>query len=276
MAVATSGGMTGDDRMAGLRLRGVWKSYGVTAALRDVDLTLSEGEVLAVVGANGAGKSTLVSIAAGLLRPDAGQVWVLGAAAGRRRLEVGFVPQALGIYPSVRVRDNLALFGELAGLRGHGLARRSAEVAEVMGLTGLLGRRAGSLSGGEQRRLHVALALVHRPRLLLLDEPSTSLDVDSTLALLELVGNLAADGASVCYATNQLAEVEALGRSVAILDGGRVVAHGSLASILQAHAARPAPEGVERGSLQRAFLALTGRRDAADGVQPGDLRRASA
>jgi ABC-2 type transport system ATP-binding protein len=193
-------------------------------------------------------------------------------------LEVGLVPQALGIYPSVRVGDNLVLFAGLAGLRGRALAQRIAEVAEVMRLTELLGRRAGSLSGGQQRRVHIALALVQRPRLLLLDEPSSSLDAESTLALLELVRRLAADGATVCYATNQLAEVEALGRSVAILDAGQIVAHGSLASILQAHATAQASEAVEHGSLQlqRAFLALTGRQYAADGVQRGDLRRASA
>jgi ABC-2 type transport system ATP-binding protein len=266
----------GDPEVA-LRLRGVRKSYGTTPALRGVDLTVVEGEVLGLVGANGAGKSSLISIAAGLLRPDAGEASVFGAPAGRRRADVGLAPQAPGVYPSVRVRDNLVLFGELAGVRGQALDQRITEVAEAIGLAGLLGRRTGSLSAGEQRRLHLALALVHRPRLLLLDEPTTSLDVEATVAFLELVRHLAAEGAAICYSTNQLTEVEALGRSVAILDAGRVVAHGSLATILERHATRPTPaqEGrAERGSLQHAFLALTGRPYSPDGAQHQDLQRA--
>jgi ABC-2 type transport system ATP-binding protein len=228
-----------------LLVRGVHKSYGSVQALRGVDLEVAAGEIVGLVGPNGAGKTSLVSIVAGLRRPDAGEVTVGGLDVTRHRQEVGrllgLAPQELAIYPTIKVRDNLVVYGELAGLRGQALRTRIDETAEALGITDLLGRLGNDLSGGQKRRLHTAMALVHRPPLLLLDEPTVGADIESRQQLLDLVRRLAADGAAVCYSTHYLPEVEVLGATVAILEAGRVIVRGTLPDLLAAHA-RPAVE----------------------------------
>jgi ABC-2 type transport system ATP-binding protein len=211
------------------------KSYGVREALRGVDLDVAAGEVVALLGPNGAGKTTLVSIVAGLRRPDAGVVEVGGIDATTPSREVrrllGLAPQETGLYPVVTVRQNLTLFGSLAGLRGRELRRRVDEVAEALSLTDLLGRQAGKLSGGQKRRVHTAMAFVHRPSLLLLDEATTGADVETRAHILELVTQMAAEGTAVVYSTHYLAEVGALPATLAILDEGRVLARGTLEAL---------------------------------------------
>ena len=228
-----------------LTVRGVHKRYGAVEALRGVDLEVDAGEICALVGPNGAGKTSLVSIVAGLRRPDGGHVEVGGLDVTKHREKVGrllgLAPQELAIYPSLKVRDNIVLYGELAGLRGAELRRRVDQTAEALGITDLLGRLGNALSGGQKRRLHTAMALVHRPPLLLLDEPTVGADIESRQQLLALVRRLAGEGAAVCYSTHYLPEVEVLGASVAILEAGRVIARGSLAELLAAHA-EPAVE----------------------------------
>lgn len=223
-----------------LTVRGVRKRYGAVEALRGVDLEVTAGEICALVGPNGAGKTSLVSIIAGLRRPDEGEVEVGGLDVTRHRQEVGrllgLAPQELAIYPTIKVRDNIVVYGELAGLRGTELRRRVDETAEALGITDLLGRQANALSGGQKRRLHTAMALVHRPPLLLLDEPTVGADIESRQQLLQLVRQLATDGAAVCYSTHYLPEVEVLGASVAILEAGRVIARGPLNELLADHA----------------------------------------
>jgi ABC-2 type transport system ATP-binding protein len=259
-----------------MRLRGIVKHYGSRVALDGVDLDVAPGEIVALLGPNGAGKSTLVGIACGLLAPDAGTVEVPG---GRP----GVAPQEIGIYPSLTVRENLWAFAEV-----HRVRRGSAEwVVEPFVLGALLDRPAGRLSGGEQRRLHAAIALVHRPRLVLLDEPTAGADTQTRGAILEAVRALAADGTAIVYTTHYLPEVEALDASVALLEAGRIVARGTVAELVAAHAApvlevafadgrvvrRPGSSlhGLEadvvraeliRPSLEAAYLALTGRRGA--------------
>jgi ABC-2 type transport system ATP-binding protein len=174
---------------------------------------------------------------AGLLRPDAGQVQVFGRDPVDRPHEarklLGLAPQELGIYPPLTVRQNLLFFAELAGLRGRAAGRRIDEVAEPLGLTALLGRRAAQLSGGEQRRVHTAMALVHRPPLLLLDEPTAGVDVQTREQLLDMVRTMAAEGTALCYSTHYLPEVETLDGSVAVLSGGRMVARGTLKELVR-------------------------------------------
>ncbi|MFE0044372.1 ABC transporter ATP-binding protein [Streptomyces albireticuli] len=222
-----------------LALRGVTKRYGRTTALEDVSLRIADGEIVGLLGHNGAGKTTLMSLVAGLLRPDAGEIEVRGVSPvrdpRRARRELGLAPQELGVYPPLTVRQNLAFFAELAGLRGRDVRLRTGEVAEPLGLTALLDRRVARLSGGEQRRVHTAMALLHRPRLLLLDEPTAGVDVETRARLLAFVRELAAAGTAVCYSTHYLAEVEALDASVAILDHGRVIARGTLRELVRSH-----------------------------------------
>jgi len=222
-----------------LKVRGVHKSYGPVKALNGVDLDVGRGEIVALLGPNGAGKSTLVSVIAGLHRPDRGGVWLNGVDTGTHpdlaRRQLGLAPQETGIYPTLTVLDNLRFFGELAGLRKRDLLRRIDEVAAAFSLGDLLDRRARNLSGGEARRLHTAMIVLHRPPLLLLDEVTAGVDVQTRNQLLDLVGSLAEQGSAVVYSTHYLHEIEALGaQRVAILLEGRVVTAGSIPDLIGA------------------------------------------
>ena len=223
-----------------LHVRGLRKRYGDVEALRGVDLDVAAGEIVALLGPNGAGKTTLVSIVAGLRTADAGTVEVDGLQAASRSAEVrrliGLAPQDTGIYPVVSVRHNLALFGELAGLRRRELSRRIEEVAAALDITDLLDRQAGKLSGGQKRRVHTAIAMLHRPKLLLLDEATTGADVETRGHILELVRALAAEGSAVLYSTHYLAEVESLDSTVVIIDRGQVIARGRTRELVASHA----------------------------------------
>jgi ABC-2 type transport system ATP-binding protein len=224
-----------------LEVAGLRKSYGATAALAGVDLAVDAGEIVGLLGPNGAGKTTLVSIVAGLRRADAGRVVVGGIDAlahpHRARRLLGLAPQETGIYPTLTCRQNLRFFGELAGLHGRELQRAVDSVAEALQLAALLDRRGQHLSGGERRRLHTALALVHRPPLVLLDEPTTGADVQTRSQLLQFVRELADAGSAIVYSTHYLHEVEQLDASVVILDHGRSIARGSVAELVASNAA---------------------------------------
>jgi ABC-2 type transport system ATP-binding protein len=222
-----------------LLVAGLRKSYGATVALDGVDLRVEPGTVLGLLGPNGAGKTSLVSIVAGLRRPDAGRVEVCGIDVARAPREVrarlGIAPQETGVYLPLRVRDNLRFFAGLAGLRRAEAAARIDEVAGALGLESLLDRRASQLSGGERRRVHTAIALLHHPELVVLDEPTTGADVRTRTQILDHVRDLARAGSAVVYSTHYLQEIETLGADVAFLDRGRVVARGTLADLVERH-----------------------------------------
>lgn len=198
--------------MAVLTVKGLEKSYDDKAALDGVSLELESGDVLALLGPNGAGKSTLISIVATLRKPDAGTVTVNGhdvvASAELVRPNLGLVTQETGLYWSLSVRENLQFFADVARLRGAEAARRMAEVAEVFELVEFLDKQVAQLSGGQARRLHSAVALMHSPPLLLLDEPTVGADIEARGRLLDAVRHLAADGTAVLYTTHYLTEVE--------------------------------------------------------------------
>jgi ABC-2 type transport system ATP-binding protein len=139
------------------------------------------------------------------------------------------------VYPPLTVRQNLMFFAELAGLRGTAARRRVEEVAEPLALTGLMDRPASRLSGGEQRRVHTAMALLHRPGLVLLDEPTAGVDVETRARLIAHIRELAAAGTAVCYSTHYLPEIEDLGAEVAVLHRGRVIARGSVEELVRRH-----------------------------------------
>ncbi|CAN5803128.1 ABC transporter ATP-binding protein [soil metagenome] len=223
-----------------LEIDSVEKRYGGRVALDSVSLSVAPGEVCGLLGPNGAGKTTLVSIVAGLRSANAGTVHVDGvdvAGGGRAaRNAVGLAAQETAIYPTVTVRENLELFARLAGLGGATVWTRIEEVADVVELTHLLDRLARHLSGGEKRRLHTAMALVHRPRVLLLDEPTTGVDIATRSRLLAAISALATEeGCAVVYSTHYLPEITELGASVAILDHGRILARGPLDELVDQH-----------------------------------------
>ncbi|MFC5829483.1 ABC transporter ATP-binding protein [Nonomuraea insulae] len=204
---------------------GLIKRYGDVTALDGFDLRVAPGEVAGLVGHNGAGKTTFFEIAAKLTAPDAGQVRIEG--------DVGMAPQQLALYPSVTVRETLRLFGGLAGLRGRALTRAIETTAEELALTGVLDRRVGVLSGGQQRRTQAATALLPSPGVLLLDEPTAGADPETRAALLAAVRRRADGGATVVYCTHYLPELTELAATIAVARNGRVIARGTGAELLK-------------------------------------------
>ena len=222
-----------------LDVQALSKAYGTRRALDGVDLRVGAGEITALLGRNGAGKTTLVSIVAGLRGADAGRVFIGGVDAmaepRRARRVLGLAPQVTGVYPTLTCRANLQLFTALAG-HGRREARAAIdELAQSLGLTELLDRPAQELSGGEQRRLHTAIALVGHPALVLLDEPTVGADVQTRAQLLGVVRDLAHTGTAVVYSTHYFPEVAELDASVAILEGGRVLARGTISEVVARH-----------------------------------------
>jgi len=202
------------DGAPALEMSGVDAAYGARPALSGIDLTLAPGDLLALLGPNGAGKSTLVALAAGLREPAAGTVRVCGRDPRRdratRRL-VGLAAQEIGLYPALTVRQNLRAMGEIHGMSAVAARTAAESLLAPFGLDAVAGRAAGDLSGGERRRAHAAAALVHGPRLALLDEPTAGADPRTRDAILSAVRDLAAGGVAVVYTTHYLPEVEARG-----------------------------------------------------------------
>ena len=221
-----------------LDARGIRKSYGAHDVLRGIDLRVEPGQVLGLLGRNGAGKSTLITILSGLRRADSGTASICGhsPASAEAARSIGYAPQELGIYPDLSVAQNLAAFGELHGLGRREAASRAGEVMDLLGLTEKRGQRASHLSGGQQRRLHAGMAIMHRPSLVFMDEPTVGADVEARSQILRAVRQLADDGAAVVYTSHYLAEFEELGSDIAILNEGRIVASGTLEEIVSHHA----------------------------------------
>lgn len=244
-----------------LRVRDLAKSYGGHPAVSDVSFEVDAGEVVALLGPNGAGKSTTLSMIAGLLVPDRGTVDVDGT--------LGFAPQATGVHLALTVAENLQFYAELAGVPRRTRRARIDETAGFLGLSGLMDRRAQSLSGGEARRLHTAAAIVGRPDVLLLDEPTVGADIGTRQALLDAVNSLAAEGSAVVYTTHYLPEVEELGADIVIINDGVVIAAGSQQSLKSAHAASAVEIGF-RGPAPD--LRLDGTRVEIDPIDDSVLR----
>ena len=203
------------------------KRYGPVTALDGFTLQVEPGEIVGLVGHNGAGKTTFVEIVANLIRPDSGTVTVGGLSPAAAKGLVGVAPQHLALYPSITVREHLTLFGRISGLRPAALRSAIDDLAAALLLTEILDRPAGVLSGGQQRRIQAATALVHRPALLLLDEPTAGADLETRQAMLDVVKQRAGEGAAVVYTTHYLPELTELGATIAVARDGRIIARGS-------------------------------------------------
>ncbi|MFI9388262.1 ABC transporter ATP-binding protein [Kutzneria sp. NPDC052558] len=219
-----------------LEADGLRKHWGPVHALNGFSLSIEAGEICGLMGHNGAGKTTFARICAGLERPDAGRVWVDGHAVDaepeRARSRLGLAPQEIALYPTVTLRQNLSFFGGLAGMRGATLRREIDEIVEAVALTEALDRTVDALSGGQQRRAQAATALLARPSVLLLDEPTVGADPVTRQALLDLVLSRARAGATICYTTHYLPELEVLDATLAVAEAGRVIARGGRRELL--------------------------------------------
>ena len=257
------------------------KRYGPVAALDGFHLTVKPGEIVGLIGHNGAGKTTFAETVTGLIRPDSGQVQIDGIDAIRQpraaRARIGYAPQELGLYPTATVRQNLAVFGRLHGLRRRALTNAIDRTAEDLVLTDVLDRPVGILSGGQRRRAQAATALLHEPPVLLLDEPTAGADPDTRDALLATVAARARAGTAVCYTTHYLPELDQLGATIAVAAHGRVIARGdreTLVGGLSGHATVAYPDGTETtvtgADPIRALVDLLARGPAPIGI---DLHR---
>lgn len=208
------------------------KRYDEVQALAGFSLEVAAGEIVGLVGHNGAGKTTFVEMVSGLLRPDSGTVLIDGRPPVQARSRIGISPQHIALYRPLTVREHLRLYGGLAGLRREALRDEIETLATALRLTDFLDRATGLLSGGQQRRAQAATALIHRPSLLLLDEPTAGADPETRQALLDVVKQRAGEGAAVVYTTHYLNELTELQATIAVASGGRVIARGSSAELL--------------------------------------------
>jgi ABC-2 type transport system ATP-binding protein len=223
-----------------LELKALGRDYGKRTAVKSLDLTIEKGEIFGLLGPNGAGKTTSISMACGVVAPSRGSVRVAGhdlATDGKAaRRAIGLVPQELAIYEDLTPRQNLAYFGELYGARDTTLA---AAVDVALGIAELRDRAddlVKNLSGGMKRRLNLAAGLVHKPALLVCDEPTVGVDPQSRRHIFESIKKLRDGGTTIVYTTHYMEEVEALCDRIAIMDGGEVIACGTLAELQAKHA----------------------------------------
>jgi len=233
-------------RARAIEARGVSKSFGERVALRDVGFAAASGEVLAIIGPNGAGKTTLLSILAGIREPDSGEVDLPRG--------VGFVPQQAALYRRLTVAENLRLFAHLEGVDDVG-----ATVGRMLEQAALGDRRddqVGTLSGGNQQRVNIAIGLISDPAVLLLDEPSTGLDPRQRARLWEFVLELAGRGTTVIFSTHNIAEAERYGGRVLVLADGQALFDGTVAEL---NAAAPAAGG-DAGDFESAFVRFLAER----------------
>lgn len=213
-------------------VEGLRKSFGKNVAVDGLSFTVHPGEIFGLLGPNGAGKSTTLSIMAGLIRPDSGDVKIGGHSVIRetqraQRL-MGVVPQGLAVYEELTAAQNLDYFAKLRGIEKKRRRQEIEEILELVGLSGVAHRKVAQYSGGMKRRLNVGIGLLGRPRVLLLDEPTVGIDPQSRRHILDSVRRLAKSGMAVVYTTHYMEEVEYLCSRLAIIDRGRVIAHGPI------------------------------------------------
>ncbi|HLE70044.1 MAG TPA: ABC transporter ATP-binding protein [Vicinamibacteria bacterium] len=218
-----------------LEVRELSKRFRDREAVRSLSFQLSPGEIFGLLGPNGAGKTTTIGMIAGVLRPTAGSIRILGAdtvASGRSVLRrLGLVPQTVALYPALTAEENLRFFGNLYGLPREHLEARVGHLLELAGLSARKNEPVAEFSGGMKRRLNLVCALVHEPALLLLDEPTAGVDPQSRERIYEALAALAREGLALLLTTHYLEEAERLCHRIAILDEGRVAAEGTVAHL---------------------------------------------
>jgi ABC-2 type transport system ATP-binding protein len=207
------------------------KSFGEVEAVRGISFHVLEGEIFSLLGPNGAGKTTTISMLSGLLAPSGGKATIGGFDIGRDSLQakklIGVVPQEIALYEELTGRQNLSFWGQMYDMGGKPLKNRIDEVLETVSLTERAGDRVETYSGGMKRRLNIAAGLLHRPKLLFMDEPTVGIDPQSRRRILDTVKDLSEQGMTVLYTTHYMEEAEELSDRVGIIDHGRLIALGT-------------------------------------------------
>jgi ABC-2 type transport system ATP-binding protein len=238
-----------------IEVQALHKDYGDIHAVQGVDFTVQPGEIFSLLGPNGAGKSTIISMLSCLLEPTQGQAWVMGHSITEEPMAVkanlGVVPQEIAIYEDLSARENLMFWGKMYGLRGNQLKQRVDEILELTGLKDRQGDRAGKFSGGMKRRLNIGIALLHEPKLVIMDEPTVGIDPQSRRRILDSVKQMNAQGMTVLYTTHYMEEAQELSDHIAIMDYGKIIAYGTHEELIDIV-----------GELDRITVALNAQSDA--------------
>jgi len=214
-----------------LEVKALKKSYGKVQAVKGIDLEVRENEVVGLLGPNGAGKSTTISMISTLIKPDEGEILyseqsILDKPKDFQKI-LGVVPQEIALYPTLTGYENLKFWGSAYGLKGHELKKRIQDISEVIGISDRLKDKVDQYSGGMKRRLNIGAALLHKPAILIMDEPTVGIDPQSRNHILETIKDLNKQGMTIIYTSHYMEEVEFLCDRIYIMDEGRVVASGT-------------------------------------------------
>lgn len=217
--------------MYAIQVANLKKNYGSFSALKGISFVVEQGEILSLLGPNGAGKSTTISILCGLIQPTSGEVTILGHSVQNEPMEtraaLGVVPQEIALYPDLSARENLNFWAAMYGLRGATRKQRVDETLEIIGLTDRQKDKVSKFSGGMKRRVNLGVALLHRPPVIIMDEPTVGIDPQSRRYILENIKQLNKQGMTVLYTTHYMEEAEELSDHIAIIDNGMLIAYGT-------------------------------------------------
>ncbi len=223
--------------MKAIEVKNLKKSFGSTPAVCGVDFHAVQGEILGLLGPNGAGKSTTISILSGLLFPSEGDAFIMGNSVtleGKAaKTNLGVVPQEIALYPDLSARENLIFWGKMYGLRGNALKNRVDEIFEMIDLVDRQKDQVGKFSGGMKRRVNIAAALLHKPAVVIMDEPTVGIDPQSRRHILDSVKELNRQGTTVLYTTHYMEEAAELSDHIAIMDQGKIIASGTHDELIQ-------------------------------------------
>jgi ABC-2 type transport system ATP-binding protein len=220
-----------------VRVEGLVRHFDDIKAVDDVSFAVERGEIFSLLGPNGAGKSTTISILSCLLRPSAGDAFVMGHSIlsdpQNVKASIGVVPQEIALYEDLSARENLVFWGKMYGLRGAELHKKADEVLDLIGLADRQKGRVGKFSGGMKRRVNIGVALMHTPDLIIMDEPTVGIDPQSRRHILDGVVAFNQQGGSVLYTTHYMEEAQELSNHIAIMDQGKVIANGTHAELVR-------------------------------------------
>ena len=224
-------------RPKAIEVQNLHKNFGEIRAVDGVSFDVEHGEIFSLLGPNGAGKTTTISMLSCLLRPDEGDALVLGHSIRKDSMGVksvlGVVPQEIALYEDMSARENLTFWGKMYGLRGVTLKKRVDEVLEIIGLADRAKERIKKYSGGMKRRVNIGIALLHKPQIMYMDEPTAGIDPQSRRNILDSVLKLKDEGTTVLYTTHYMEEAQELSDQIAIMDHGKIIASGSHAELVK-------------------------------------------